>query len=72
MKDNFENNYPKITDWVENRGWIEIGQDDYSRSFVRALDIGGTVWEGKTKYQTLDDALRDMEKGIGDWVKEVG
>ena len=40
-------------------GWIEIGHDDMSRSFGRALDEGGLVWEGQEDYATLDDALRD-------------
>ena len=40
-------------------GWIEMGQDHMSRSFVRALDEGGLVWEGQEDYATLDDALRD-------------
>jgi hypothetical protein len=26
-------------------GWIEIGQDDFSKSFIRALNIGGRVLE---------------------------
>jgi hypothetical protein len=40
-------------------GWIDIGHDDMSQSFVRALDEGGLVWEGQEDYATLDDALRD-------------
>jgi hypothetical protein len=40
-------------------GWIEMGQDHMSRSFVRALDEGGLAWEGQGAYATLDDALRD-------------
>ncbi len=27
MKDYFEKGYPNIADWVENRGWVEIGLD---------------------------------------------
>jgi len=38
--------YPNITAWVQD-GRVEIGRDDCSRSFVRALDIGGLAWEGK-------------------------
>ncbi len=40
--DSLETRYPNIVAWVQD-GWIEIGRDDYSRSFVRALDIGGMV-----------------------------
>jgi hypothetical protein len=35
--------YPTLTRWVQEHGWIEIGQDEMSRSFVRALDIGGMI-----------------------------
>ena len=45
-------------------GWMEIGHDDMSRSFVRALEEGGLVWERQDDYATLDDALRDLEAGL--------
>ncbi len=67
-----EETYPSIAQWVESYGWIEIGQDDYSRSMVRALDTGGMVWEGKTKYAWLDELLRDLENGLTDWLNENG
>jgi hypothetical protein len=51
-------------------GWIEMGHDDMSRSFVRALDEGGLVWEGQDDYATLDDALRDLEAGLAAWMRE--
>ncbi len=38
--------FPHLTAWVTTRGWIEIGYDDYHRSFIRALDWGGMVWKG--------------------------
>ena len=68
----FEQTYPTIAQWVESYGWIEMGQDDYSRSMIRALDIGGMVWEGKTQYASLDELLRDLENGLPDWFKENG
>jgi hypothetical protein len=37
---------------------------------VRALDEGGTVWEGKTNYPNLDDLFRDLEKGLSAWIKD--
>ena len=45
MKNQFSKAYPNIAYWVEACGWIEIGQDEYSTSLVRALDEGGMVWE---------------------------
>jgi hypothetical protein len=63
--------YPNIAAWVQD-GWIEIGRDDFSRSFVRALDIGGMIFEGKVHYASLDDALRDLDAGIAAWLEENG
>ena len=53
-------------------GVIEIRQDDFSRSFVRALDIGGMVWEGKSKYKTVDAALADLEAVLEKIIEEIG
>ena len=69
--DSFAARYSHIAQWVSD-GWIEIGRDDYNRSFVRALDIGGLVWEGNTEYATLDEALQALEAGIAGWLKENG
>jgi hypothetical protein len=68
--DSFEARYPHIASWVQD-GWIEMGRDDCSRSFVRALDIGGLVWEGDGPYGSIDDALRALEAGIGAWLEET-
>ena len=70
-KSDLERAFPAIADWVNERGWVEIGfKDDFSGAFVRALDAGGMVWEGKFSYPSLDAALRDLENGIKNWVKE--
>lgn len=65
-----EQTYPNVALWVKSEGWIEIGYDDFNRSFVRALDIGGTIWEGEEKYNSLDEAMQALDKGIADWLKE--
>ena len=62
--------YPAITWWVSNSGRIEVGYDDYNRSFVRALDPGGTVWEGEYRYASLDDALAALETGLAAFIRE--
>jgi hypothetical protein len=64
----FERNYPNITRWVNEQGRIEIGSDEFSTSFVRAIDEGGLVWEGDDRYASLDDALRALDAGIADWI----
>ncbi len=66
MPGSFEQSYPRITLWVKTHGWIEIGQDEYSHSFVRALDGGGMVWEGQVQeeYATMDEALQALEAGL--------
>lgn len=62
--------YPNIARWVDEYGWVEIGQHGESSSFVRALDEGGLVWEGHNDYQTLNDALKALDAGIGKWMRE--
>jgi hypothetical protein len=63
----FEKSYQNITRWVTSQGWIELGQDEYSSSLVRALDEGGIVWEGSTYYGTLDEALDALETALAEW-----
>jgi hypothetical protein len=60
--------YPAITRWVEDWGWIEIGYSEGSSSFIRALDIGGLIWEGKDTYASLDAALAALEKKLARWI----
>ena len=66
----FEKTYPNITRWVMSHGRIEMGQDDYSSSFVRALDEGGLVWEGQDDYGSMDEALQAIEEGLAEWIEE--
>ena len=56
--------YPTIARWASGYGWVEFGIDGRDRPFVRALDEGGTVWEGEGRYETLDEALGAMEAGL--------
>src|SRR4051812_496668 len=44
-KNSFKDLYPAIAEYVSGWGWIEVGRDERNRSFVRALDEGGLVWE---------------------------
>jgi hypothetical protein len=69
---NFSSTYPNIAAWTESYGWIEIGQDNFSQSFVHALDMGGMVWEGKPKYKSVDAALDDLEAALEKIIEEIG
>jgi hypothetical protein len=43
----FSSTYPNIAYWTE--------------SFIRVFNEGGTVWEGKSSYKSLDDALSNLK-----------
>jgi hypothetical protein len=68
----FEEKYPNLTNFVYHQGKIEIGYDYNTRSFVMAYDEGGTVYEGKNEYDTIEDALADLEAGITEYLEENG
>ncbi len=68
----FEQTYPNIARWVQSYGWIEIGDDGESSSFIRALDEGGTVWESDEDDMKLDEALHALEAGLAEWMKQYG
>jgi hypothetical protein len=72
MAQNLDATYPTIARWVQKYGRIEIGQDEFSRSFIRAIDPGGMAWEGRKCYPTLDAALQDLETGLAAWMQEQG
>jgi hypothetical protein len=63
----FEECYPNIAAWVQD-GWIEIGHDSNSGSFIRVLDEGGLVWESDKPYTSIDQALADAEQAIAKWL----
>lgn len=62
--------FPTIARWASGYGWVEFGIDGIDRPFVRALDEGGTVWEGEARYGTLDEALGDLEEGLARFMEE--
>lgn len=66
----FPQRHPLVAEWVRERGWIEIGRAESSNSLIRVLDKGGLIWEGKSTYRSLDDALADAERAIGAWLQE--
>lgn len=64
--DGFTEKYPNIANWIKG-GWIEIGRDGFSTSMIRVLDEGGTIWEGGTRYKSVDRMLQEAEDAIADW-----
>ena len=41
----FDQQYPHLSAWIlDGDGWIELGQNDFSRSHVRILGIVGTFY----------------------------
>ncbi len=63
--------YPKVTEWVQGCGWIEIGDQDWQGFVARALNEGGLVYE-KEGCRTLAEAMEALEKGLGKWLRENG
>jgi hypothetical protein len=69
--DGFAATYPYIAAWVrDEEGWIEVGSDEFSASFVRAVYGGGLAWEGEPKYPSMDEALRALDTGIAAWLRK--
>jgi hypothetical protein len=64
--------YPTIARWASGYGWVEFGIDRRDRPFVRAEDEGGTVWEGEGRYETLAEALGELEAGLKEFMDGEG
>jgi len=65
----FSEAYPNLDWWVGTHGWIELGEDDYSSSWLRILDIGGMCWEDKGS-KSLDEALKKGDKWVSKEIEE--
>ncbi len=66
----FEQASPHVARWVKDYGWIEIGHDGMSPSFVRALDEGGLMWEGDEAAEDVDGVLRALDSVLAEWLRE--
>lgn len=67
----FDAQYPTLSTWIlGGDAWIELGQDDFSRSTVRIMDSGGLIWESERAYRTVAEALADAEQALMAWVGE--
>lgn len=56
----FSKNYPNVNYWIETQGWVELGSDEDSDSWVRILDEGGMCWEDEDSV-SLDEALKNAD-----------
>lgn len=65
----FEKTHPYLARWVMD-GMLEIGYEYNTRSFIRVLDEGGTVWQSSQDYETVDAALADAEIAAKAWFAE--
>lgn len=72
MKASFDQLYPNIAWWAEYGGWLELGQDDYSTSLIRVLDMGGMLWESEEEYDSVAAAMDEAEAFIARWREENG
>jgi hypothetical protein len=70
MQTCFSEIYPNITHWIDSLGWIEIGQDEYSKSLVRLLNEGGLVWESDHTHHAIDEALQALEAELVEILEE--
>lgn len=68
----FEQQYPAIDRFIKEHGWIEIGENEMISAFVRAYSEGGTVYEGKDTYPSMDAAFKDLDGGIQAFFDENG
>ena len=66
----FEDIYPALSRWATSHGWIEVGQSVPGRSLIRVLDEGGVIWEGRTSYPSIHEALRDAELAVARWMHD--
>jgi uncharacterized protein DUF6930 len=57
--------------WVQEAGWIEVGQQENFGFVARALNDGGVVFEDE-KANTLAQAMAALEEGLRQWLREEG
>jgi hypothetical protein len=57
--------YPAIGKWVQENGWIEVGQRKDSGFVARALDDSGLVFENSSS-NALREALAALEEGLAE------
>lgn len=56
--------YPILTEWLDSGGWLEIGYEYNTGSFIRIIGGENLLWQGEQAYTSLDDALEDAERNL--------
>lgn len=56
----FSKQYPHIAWWVDNNGWMILGNDEDSDSMMRLIDATGISWESADS-DSMDKALDKAE-----------
>ena len=59
--------YPYITDLINNGGGLSMEYIRMAKFVAVAFDEGGTIWEGKDHYDSIEALLDDAERGIKRW-----
>ncbi len=68
MENGFEKIYPYLHLYIDYQGWVELGADEHSKSWVRVLDEGGMRLE--VDEATLDESLVKAEIWAKEWMTE--
>ncbi|QDU82455.1 hypothetical protein Pla110_42120 [Polystyrenella longa] len=67
--EDLEKRFPAIASWIEH-GWIEIGDQEWTRSKAMAHDCGGMIFEVSNRQKTLTEYLEALEQGLREHMKE--
>jgi hypothetical protein len=62
----FTKDYPHLTWWVENQGWIEVGVDN---TLIKVLDSGGDVYEDDES-EDFDRAFKRADKFLKNYIED--
>ena len=62
--------YPFLTELINSGGNLEIGYIYQMGISVIATDEGGTIWEGKESYESIETLLKEAEKGVKIWIEK--
>jgi|GEM_PF-778672 hypothetical protein len=56
--------FPTLSEWLGSGGWLEIGYEYNTGSFIRIIGGENLLWQGERAYPSLDAALEDAERNL--------